>query len=428
MKFRRVLSLLLVAALTLSLCSCGGGSGTADLQEGDFIQTVKKLGGYIFSPLSDATDKGEATEDNTQTTKKPVTVTDNKVPGVPKLDLLDFSVGKDMYGQKSINIIGDSISQGIGAGDMTNLAYDNWIKLAIKEKYGACNLGYTSLNSSDIQAASSNYELHTLKFIGGEWSRLYDNMAGKFPGCMAYKMGSTTENKEMQISFKRSADKINGSINGFYVYYAQGNAYGKFDLLINGNKVKTVDCSGSNDNCARTEYIALPQGCPDDVTVSIVKYAGYESVVITGMSYIHDPAAITVNNYALSGLKLDDVDPALIDKLCKANLVLFGLGFNDSGNDIPKDKFMAKLERGYKVCKNDKTPFVLLNFIWYDNGTRGEYRTMLAQFALQNDIYYLDLNTVNSNAGGKFLSDYAHPSAHGYKLIGNRIVEYIGLK
>lgn len=429
MELKNILALIIAAALTLSLGACSNEttSSGADEQQAEYTQTSKKLGGYIFDAISDATDKGEVVSDEKTNVKGPVTVTKEELPTPTKKNLLDFSVGKDMYGQKTINIIGDSISQGIGAGDMTNKSYPYYIRKAIKEKYGACNIGFTSLNFKDVQEYSSNYELHTLEFPDKAWSRLYSASAGIYPGCLAYKMGATTETSEMRIKFQRSADKINGSINGFYLYYAKGGRNGKFDLLINGVKYMTVDCSGEENGCARTDYIPLPQSCPDDVTVSIVKAAGFESVIITGISYIYDPEAITVNNYALSGLKLDDVDPALVEKLCKANLVIFALGFNDSGNNIPKSDFVAKLEKGINVCKAEDTPFVLINFIWYDEGVRGEYRKMLAQCALKYEIDYIDMCFVRSDEGGKFLSDYAHPSAYGYSIVGKKINEYLGL-
>ncbi|MDD6160537.1 MAG: SGNH/GDSL hydrolase family protein, partial [Oscillospiraceae bacterium] len=59
--------------------------------------------------------------------------------------VFDFTEGKDLYGDRSISIIGDSITQ----GRIAPLHYDqSWVALfkkALSKKYGTHNMGYVSL-------------------------------------------------------------------------------------------------------------------------------------------------------------------------------------------------------------------------------------------------------------------------------------------
>ena len=65
------------------------------------------------------------------------------------MDLLNFETGLDMYGEKSINIIGDSISQGKNAEKLYDDSWAAIFKRAINEKFGTNNIGFVSFNASD---------------------------------------------------------------------------------------------------------------------------------------------------------------------------------------------------------------------------------------------------------------------------------------
>jgi len=342
--------------------------------------------------------------------------------------VFDFSEGKDMYGDKTINIIGDSISQGLNS----DLFYDNsWASLfkeVIAKKYGTHNIGYVSLLDRTNEAVPGR-EMHTISFPNGEWDRYY--VSGNTPGGMSY--ATHQQGSILRIEVNRQEGGKDRHINGFYIYYPEGPYRSTFTVQVNGQEVAQIDANRSEENgCARSAYIPLPENCPDDVQIDLI--AGDctdKSVIISGISYIDDPEELIVNNYSLSGIRLVDIDDATLKNMCKANVVILTLGTNDSGTGVDISWFQSKLESVKQACEENGSLLIVGNMIWDradDPDYAADFKAALRNAAEAVGGYYIDMNTARIRSD-EFLETSrpwdVHPTVVGHKLIAQVLCEYL---
>ena len=350
-------------------------------------------------------------------------------------ELLNFEKGLDMYGQKSINIIGDSISQGKNAEKLYDDSWAALFKGALGEKLGKHNLGFVSFSAYSNYGVVAVSEIHKIT-PDEKWVKANSTLAPNTPGNYNFTAGSFTGGAVLTVEVNRKEGGIDRHINGFYVYYVAGPTYGKFDVKVNGNLLKTVDCYNDTLNyCARTEYIALPDGTPDELKIELVKNGnGFETVTLCGIGYIDDPNAITVNNYSLSGIKLTDFSESLLNELCKANIVIFTLGTNDAGMKVPIEGFKHQLKIVVDACKANGSTLIVGDFIWARNGDAhwaDKYKEALNYTAGAAGGYFLDFTTLPLDSVLNLKSekkDSCHPTVEGHKLIAQNLCKFFGLK
>ena len=79
-----------------------------------------------------------------------------------------FNKGRDAYGGKSINILGDSISHGANAPNIPDHSYVGLLKKAVAKKFGVYNYGFTSLLCTFDNPDGTYQELHTIDLAAGE--------------------------------------------------------------------------------------------------------------------------------------------------------------------------------------------------------------------------------------------------------------------
>ena len=362
--------------------------------------------------------------------------------------LLEFDNPRGLFGEISINIIGDSISQGLNSEKLYDNSWAALFKKAIGNRFDAYNIGYTSLNCEDISSGYTNREIHTVTSQSGTWNRFSHSTCKTTPGNCRYESPADSgTDSTLRISLDRNKDGIDRHINGFYIYYTAGTEYGSFEVKINGNVVATVNCvSEILNECARSKYIALPAGCGNELTIDIVKKETDKKVSVNGISYIDKPNTVTVNNYSLSAIKLNDYDDALLEKLCQANIVIFTLGTNDVYGAIKPNLFVRKLEIVKKACKENGSILIVGDVIWprdYDVNFGSRYKAALKACAEEANGYYIDFCTLYAENPSSFLSDNiaepkdengnypkdpSHPSIEGHRLMADKLCEFFGLK
>ncbi len=358
------------------------------------------------------------------------------VLGEKKFNLPEFLTGKDMYGDKSVNIIGDSISQGFNAPRLYDQSWASLFKNSLNKENGTYNLGFVSLHDFDDWGVEDCSEIHKVEVTKSGWVNKSVANSGKTPGCYSYTAGANTEGATLQISVDRMEGGANRHINGFYLYYVEAPDYGSFDVLVNGEKLTTINCNSATANyCARSPYIALPEDCGNDVIIEIVKLTnGVEPVTIAGIGYIDDPDAVTVNNYSLGGLQLLDMDDSLLRNLAKANVVIFTMGTNDAGlkNDIAK--FKKKLDVVVEACKENGSILIVGDVIWARYGNEywaTDYKNALREMARNADGYVVDFTELPINSVLDLTTDKAdicHPTVAGHKLMAEKLCRFFGLK
>ena len=400
---KRIVSVCLTAAYMLALCACASGTS---------------------APTTEATE--ESTMLTTEQISEPTSWLDS-FSDAP-FAVFDFSEGKDMYGDKTINIIGDSISQGLNS----DLFYDNsWVSLfkeVIAKKYGTHNIGFVSLLDRTNEAVPGR-EMHTLSFPNGEWECYF--VSGNTPGGISY--ATHQQGSILRIDVNRQEGGKDRHINGFYIYYPEGPYRSTFTVQVNGQELAVIDANRNMENgCARSAYIPLPENCPDDVQIDLI--AGDctdKSVIISGISYIDDPDDLIVNNYSLSGIQLVNYDDMTLQNMCKANVVILTLGTNDAGLGADIGLFNSKLERVKYACQENGSLLIVGNMIWDradDPDYASDYKNALRNTADATGGYYLDMNFARIRSE-EFLEVSrpwdVHPTVIGHKLIAQVLCEYL---
>lgn len=422
---RRFLSMFLATVSLASLCGCAGDVEDSSAATGTSVSVNQTLPSQTQSQVP-AQDPTQGTTTAAPDLEKPVHWSQN-VNGDP-FQIFDFSEAKDLYGDKTISVIGDSITQGLNS----ELFYDNsWVSIfknVMAAKYGTGSIGFVSLQDRTNEAVPGR-ELHTITYTG-KWSRYYAE--GSLPGGLGYS--SRAEGATMRVELNRKEGGVDRHINGFYVYYGSGPHRGNFTVKVNGEEVAQIDGYQQKlDGCTRSEYIALPENCPDEVVIEIVVGKSInKNVIIAGFSYIDDPNDIIVNNYSLSGIKLTDYNDDTLVKMCQANVVIMTLGTNDCGAGVTVENFRKKLDVIVNACKENGSVLIIGNMIWErDNAPENAeiYKT-----TLQNAVegmekgYYLDFNLAKVRDEG-FLEasrpQDVHPTIVGHDLIAQVLCEFL---
>ena len=405
---KRFLTMFLAAASLFTLCACAGAP-TQESQSEPASEAPSSEAPAVSSEVSEPENWLDAL------TSEPFAI-------------FDFSEGKDMYGDKTINIIGDSISQGLNSDLFYDYSWAALFKEAIAKKYGTHNIGYVSLLDRTNEAVPGR-EIHTISFPQGEWERYY--VSGNTPGGMSY--ATHQQGSVLRIEVNRHEGGKDRHINGFYVYYPEGPYRSTITVQVNGQELTVINANRSEVNgCARSEYIALPANCPDDVQIDLI--AGDctdKSVIVSGISYIDDPNALIVNNYSLSGIQLVDIEDTALQNMCKANVVILTLGTNDAGLGADIGIFNSKLDRVKYACQENGSLLIVGNMIWdreADPDYASVYKTALRNAADEAGGYYLDFNFAHIRSD-KFLEASrpwdVHPTVIGHDLIAQVLCEYL---
>ncbi len=335
---------------------------------------------------------------------------------------LEFNEGKNSYGEKSIHIIGDSISEGAQSKAIYNNGYPALLKNSLNKWYGTSNWGYV------IPFNTSGYgdsELHFFKAESGGWMR--ETHSPNTPGFVRY-VSSDKKGSTAVIEVDRRKDSYDRHINGFYLYYNSGSNYGGFDVTINGEKVYTVTAGGELSNYARTEYIAIPEGLRNNLEIRIVK-TDDNSVSINGIAYAESKEGVFIHNYACSGMTLCEVEAPLLREMCKANYVIFALGYNDvSLSDV--EDYRRKLEIVTEACKESGATLICLDFLWPQSGAPSwgqNIRNEIFNAAQAAGGYYINFTDFYKIDPNFVLADTAHPTPAGYKLIARKLCYFLGI-
>lgn len=334
-----------------------------------------------------------------------------------------FAKGRDAYGGKSINILGDSISHGANAPNIPEDSYVGLLKKSVAKKFGVYNYGYTSFLCNFSNPSGVYGELHTVD-LEGDWNSIVGEAAGGHLGFQCYR--SSGDKAEITFTVERGPTDTGRFVKGFYIYYEAGPHQGSFRVEVGGQTLLTVDCKQENrDTCARSPYIALPASLKGRAKIRLVKEPG-DSIVITGISYAEDPNGVTVQNYSRSGLQLVEVSDNVIDSVCRSNVLMLAIGFNDAGLQADHVTFRNKINRIIRRCEAFDTKVVVIDTLWTFAAEKEFYRAELKRVADElGGLYITFTDLVEKNPG--MIQDTAHPTVEGHKLVATRVCEKLGL-
>ena len=336
-----------------------------------------------------------------------------------------FKKGKDAYGSKSINILGDSISHGANAPQIPNDSLIGLLKKSIAKKYGAYNYGYTSMLFSFDNPSGDYHELHTVTQSKGQWGIGTGEGAGGHLGFQFYK--SLSKDGELIFSIDRNQSEAAKRVKGVYVYYQAGPDQGAFQVQAGGKVLETINCwRDKTDTCARSSYIPLPSLKGNKVDIQVIKSENSLPITITGMAYAENPNMPTIQNYSRSGLQLIEVSNDVLRSVCQANVLIFALGFNDAGLQADPVKFKNKINYVIRSCEASGAKVVVLDTIWSFNSTKEYYRSELKRLAVETGGEYISFTDMYAD-NPSMIQDGAHPSVQGHHQIAQRICKRLGI-
>lgn len=336
---------------------------------------------------------------------------------------LTFDKAMSLYGEKSINVIGDSISHGMQSGKMYNNSWTNLFKNSFNKQFGTNNFGYVSLLDS---SGYGDTELHKIRGTHGTWYMTRHDV--HTPGFCTY---SSTDKAgySLKIELDRKADGYDRHINGFYIYYIAGPNYGGFEVAVNGTTVHTELSHSELDYTARTKYIAIPDGLESFINITITK-TDNKLVSICGIAYAESDSGVMINNYSHSGMTLCEINDDLLRKMCESNYVILALGYNDAGHSKDIADFREKLFVVSTACRETGATLICLDFMWPKGTNTGwvrDYKNEVFNCAQDAEGYYIDFTDLYKVDSDYLLADAAHPTPKGCKLIARKICYFFGI-
>lgn len=443
---KRCLSAFLSAALLISLLigsAAMPASATQKKTSSDVRALLYALAHDLTPSAPDADFNGDGRVDTDDGRRMLMAVASNEV------DYLNV-LKTDAFGERSIAVLGDSISHGAGAGDIPQNSYVGLIKQAVNAKTGDNNYGFTSVEGT-LWGAVQSKELHA--FPTSSCGFRDRNASGS--GWAEYRtaellgikgLGHTRGGEWLEFSPKKT-------FQYFCVYYQAGPSNGSFTVSTDsGNKVladvngnTTVNCYAAQEGGTRTAFYDMSRLVSNKLRIT-VSGSGKE-VIITGIGYYDTPNGVVVTNYSNGGLQfagtgkswngdVTGLDKKYIALAATSETLIFSLGYNDAHFDNDRTLFVEKMDYLISECKKNNTNVIVNDMCWYipsctsismDYDNIQWYKAQLKRLAKETNGIYLDQQAISGDAIIGTISDGAHPKAAGHKVIADNILAAMGI-
>lgn len=223
---------------------------------------------------------------------------------------------------RKVNILGDSITFGAGAGTAAGNAIPEnaWVRIlgnALNHKYGVFSYGFVSPYTSNVTGA----ELHTVG-TSGVWSELAGASAGHTPA--GYARESSEANAA--LTFNQNVESSH-----FKVWY-DGSVTGSFEVSINSGATiaTTITTTGAGVGLEVSSTYACAPLAAGNTNYRIRVISG--TVRITGISYLNDPTGneYQLNNFSRDGRAGRHVTENVIKEMCRGcQALVWALAAND---------------------------------------------------------------------------------------------------
>ncbi len=464
---KRVVALLLSAAVTVMLCVAApmtafaagkgdyngdGALNTSDVRDmiraslSQAVPTIKQLwwGDYDQNGAIDTSDARKVLK-QTMYTSEPVDYTTTSTT--------------DWWGEKSVALLGDSISFGAGcSGAIAQNSYAGIIKNAVNAQNGSVNYGFMPAYTTNWSPRSD--EICT-----------WPTMTGG-PGVTGNAQGWTeTDNGDRLMYFGLTAYKQYAGLtytlssgydyDYFCVYYQTGPGYGSFVMshVVDGlgydqtalDGTVVYDCENTVCETKRTGFYRVSD-FPNGMTIAIVS-ADNSPVTINGLGFYNDISGdmVTFNKYTRGGAMLTPLSDTVLSQAASSGTLILGLGYNDAfwGNayGYTKEDFSDRIDYLIAECNKNGTNVIVNDYLWSNYQTLATYQNYsaavkadvdekfaffheeLKRFAAQTNGIYINqedrwgdtiLQYVNANDG-------VHPINEGHALMAQAILEAMGL-
>ncbi len=373
--------------------------------------------------------------------------------------------GDDWWGEKSIAVLGDSISFGAGASDpIPNHSYVGYVKRAVQAANGGnMNYGFTSAYPT-VWVGNNQHEIH-------KWPERSENEDGSTQwtcdgdenGNRLISVGMTSVTPWSTITYKVRSTYAN-IYDYFCVYYHAVDNGARFCIAngaggevadVNGSKAY-VSTATSNERTKRTAFYRMSD-CPKDANglpqITICHDGTTNPVTITGIGYYKDISgdAVTFNSYTRGGISLVNMSDMVLSQVASSDTLILGIGVNDAlffYDRVKNGEFANRINYLIKVANENGTQMIVNDYCWdnptylenqYNSTTRPKVeealrtvKSELQRLARETGGLYIDQpallgeainNDLNSDA-----SDGLHPSDVGHKMMAEQLIAAMGLE
>ncbi len=362
----------------------------------------------------------------------------------------------DEWGERSIALIGDSMSYGAWAQDaLPEHSYVSFVKKAVqKANDGNMNYGFVSANpqiwTQNTAGTFESFEIHK-KVSSTNWDSSVKS------GDRLFFYGYTSSTPAAQLTYRLRTAYVN-SYDYFCVYYQAQPGGGTFCLTdMSGNDIADVTGDNSYIDTASSESVTMrtalypldacakDSGCP---LISIYHDTSGKPVTITGIGYYKNQSAdtVTFNSFSLSEQKLGDVSDRVLDQAASADTLIVAMGYNDAyygAGNVNNGTFAAKIDHLIAVCNENGTNVIVTDHVWSNPdkiavpAVQATVKSELRRLAKETGGIYIDqqalnpelIDTLNGSAiNGNKPGDGIHPNDEGHRIIAQNIIEAMGLE
>lgn len=348
----------------------------------------------------------------------------------PKLAFSSEDSTSDFFNnKKSISILGDSITHGAFAGDISRNGWANLLTRALNAENGTHSYGYTPYTKL---GSGENESYDVTQFVKSDgWTSLTRSDAANFVSGLGYR--STTAGSYMIFKMPAFMSRV-------LIHYIQRPDGADVDVLINGRSLKTIQSKGSVNNFACADIDLFDDGSGEIEIKLVVNNDGVFD--FSGISYLSSYSETVCNNYSQSGRRLRYTSDEVINTVCNnSQTLILALGHNDSGESESsdyRDAFKHVIDTLIDASNRNKVDVVVPDFVW----TRSEsnwVRIELMRLARETSGLYINLpkkleKSEGVPADGNHLVntlgmwvDGSHPNNEGNKWIFEEIAKAMNL-
>lgn len=333
---------------------------------------------------------------------------------------------------RKVNILGDSISFGAGAGTTqgNSIPENAWVRIlgnALNNKYGVFSYGFVSPYTTN----GTGTELHTVS-TSGVWSELAGAGAGHTPA--GYARESSAANAT--LTFNQNVESSH-----FKIWY-DGSVTGSFEVSINSGAsiVDTIVTTGAGVGLEVSATYACSPLAAGNTNYRIRVISG--TVRITGISYLNDSTGLEyqLNNFSRDGRAGRHVTENVIKEMCRGcQALVWALAANDrnvTGSELLDYK--QRIDWLIEYANQYGTRLIIPDFLFVNPDShpiRQELMRLAASVPNSTYIPFPNMLHISGQVQSaayitntiKFTYDGVHLSQIGHRVVAAAIGECLGV-
>lgn len=367
----------------------------------------------------------------------------------------------DWWGEKSVALLGDSISFGAGcSGAIADYSYAGMIKKAVNGANGSTNYGFMPAYTTNWSPRSEEICSWPTMTGGpgvtgnsGGWSETDDGDRLMYFGLTAYQQYAA-----LTYTLKSGYD-----YEYVCVYYHTGPEHGQFVVANNvdgmgydqtevgASASKVYDCENTVEETKRTGFFRVSD-FTNGISINIVS-ADNQPVTITGLGFYNDISGeqITFNKYCRGGAMLTPLSDTVLSQAASSGTLIMGLGYNDAfwGNayGYTKEDFSDRIDYLIAECNKNGTQVIVNDYLWSNYQTLATYQGYSAEVKADVDekfaFFHEELKRFAAETDGIYVNqearwgqdiidaanavDGVHPNNSGHEMMATAILEAMGL-